>query len=70
MTALDGSARRTPAARPVLVPFPVVDEVERHCLQQGEPESIHVEVRLPGRVDPARLRRAFAEALRRHPRAQ
>ncbi|MEU9607425.1 condensation protein [Streptomyces sp. NPDC048057] len=70
MTAPDGPVRPAQAARPVLVPFPVVDEVERHCLQQEEPETIHIEVRLPGRVDPARLRRAFAEALRRHPRAQ
>ncbi|MGW6605063.1 condensation protein [Streptomyces sp. NPDC055036] len=70
MTTVDGTARSAPAERPVLVPFPVVDEVARHCLQEDEPETIHIEIRLPGRPDPARLRRAFTDALRRHPRAQ
>ncbi|QDY80060.1 condensation protein [Streptomyces qinzhouensis] len=70
MTAVDGPARSGPAERPVLVPFPVVDEVARHCLQEEEPETIHIEIRLPGRPDPERLRRAFTGALRRHPRAQ
>ncbi|GGL68332.1 hypothetical protein GCM10010129_09630 [Streptomyces fumigatiscleroticus] len=51
------------------VPFPVVDEVARHCLREEEPETVHIEVHLPGRPDPARLRKAFAEALLRHPRA-
>ncbi|MGW0596987.1 condensation protein [Streptomyces sp. NPDC002776] len=64
MTALDHRADRTPER----VPFPVVDEVARHCLQEEEPETVHIEVHLPGRLDPARLRTAFAEALRRHPR--
>ncbi|MEU1194986.1 condensation protein [Streptomyces sp. NPDC005813] len=57
-----------PARPPVRVPFPVVDEVARHCLQEEEPETVHIEVHLPGRLEPARLRAAFAEALRRHPR--
>ncbi|GGZ37003.1 hypothetical protein GCM10010387_33860 [Streptomyces inusitatus] len=70
MTAVEGPARSAPGARPVLVPFPVVDEVSRHCLREEEPETIHLEIRLPGRPDPARLRRAFTDALRRHPRAQ
>ncbi|MGW3007588.1 condensation protein [Streptomyces sp. NPDC001219] len=50
------------------VPFPVVDEVSRHCLDEGHPETVHIEVHLPGRVDPARLRTAFHRALARHPR--
>ncbi|WP_329339552.1 condensation protein [Streptomyces sp. NBC_00663] len=50
------------------VPFPVVDEVARHCLQEEEPETVHIEVHLPGRLDPAGLRKAFHEALLRHPR--
>ncbi|WP_156722575.1 condensation protein [Streptomyces apocyni] len=70
MTAVQQSAPRpgtpVPGAR---VPFPVVDEVSRHCLQDEEPETIHIEVHLPGRLDPARLRAAFNEALARHPRA-
>ncbi|MEU9730319.1 condensation protein [Streptomyces sp. NPDC048002] len=61
MTALD----QRPSGR---VPFPVVDEVARHCFQEEEPETVHIEVHLPGQVDPDRLRAAFVEALRRHPR--
>ncbi|MGI5460866.1 condensation protein [Streptomyces sp. CA-249302] len=65
MTAVQHPAGAEPAVR---VPFPVVDEVSRHCLQEEEPETIHIEVHLPGRLDGARLRRAFTEALRSHPR--
>ncbi|MFI7410207.1 condensation protein [Streptomyces sp. NPDC049627] len=69
MTALQQPARAEgPLRPPVRVPFPVVDEVARHCLQEEEPETVHIEVHLPGRLDPDRLRTAFAEALRRHPR--
>ncbi|MZG19361.1 condensation protein, partial [Streptomyces sp. SID5914] len=50
------------------IPFGVVDEISRHCLVDEEPETIHIEVHLPGRPDPDRLRQAFGEALRRHPR--
>ncbi|MGW0334764.1 condensation protein [Streptomyces sp. NPDC003011] len=53
---------------PMRVPFPVVDEVSRHCLQEEEPETVHIEVHLPGPLDPGRLRKAFTEALHRHPR--
>ncbi|WP_030793613.1 condensation protein [Streptomyces sp. NRRL S-920] len=70
MTALEHPARRAdgPGRPPARVPFPVVDEVSRHCLQEEEPETVHIEVHLPGTPDPARLRAAFHEALRRHPR--
>ncbi|MEV5975854.1 condensation protein [Streptomyces sp. NPDC052114] len=70
MTALEQPARRAdgPQGPPARVPFPVVDEVARHCLQEEEPETVHIEVHLPGTPDPDRLRAAFAEALRRHPR--
>ncbi|MGV9883247.1 condensation protein [Streptomyces sp. NPDC003006] len=70
MTALEHPARRAdgPGRPPARVPFPVVDEVSRHCLQEEEPETVHIEVHLPGTPDPARLRAAFTEALRRHPR--
>ncbi|WP_405645418.1 condensation protein [Streptomyces uncialis] len=68
MTAVDGPARPAAPAGPVRVPFPVVDEVSRHCVHETEPDTVHIEVRLPGRPDPERLRRAFGEALRRHPR--
>ncbi|MEV7070529.1 condensation protein [Streptomyces sp. NPDC093990] len=53
---------------PARIPFPVVDEVSRHCLQEEEPETVHIEVHLPGRLDRSRLRKAFLEALNRHPR--
>ncbi|KUO22443.1 condensation protein [Streptomyces dysideae] len=53
---------------PVRIPFPVVDEIARHCLQEEEPETVHIEVHLPGPLDPGRLRKAFTEALLRHPR--
>ncbi|MCX5203300.1 condensation protein [Streptomyces sp. NBC_00237] len=49
-------------------PFTVVDEITRHCLDPAEPETVHIEVHLPSAPDPARLRTAFLEALRRHPR--
>ncbi|MEI5100421.1 condensation protein [Streptomyces sp. PmtG] len=70
MTALENPARRAdgPGRPPRRVPFPVVDEVARHCLQEEEPETVHIEVHLPGTPDAARLRTAFNEALRRHPR--
>ncbi|MGW2417357.1 condensation protein [Streptomyces tubercidicus] len=45
-----------------------MDEISRHCLDDSQPETVHIEVHLPGRVDPARLRTAFHRALARHPR--
>ncbi|MFC9846434.1 condensation protein [Streptomyces sp. NPDC060223] len=71
MTAVEHPARNGaggPVRPPARVPFPVVDEVSRHCLQEAEPETVHIEVHVPGRLDPARIRAAFTEALRRHPR--
>ncbi|PSM41165.1 condensation protein [Streptomyces dioscori] len=71
MTAVEHPARdgtNGPAGPPARIPFPVVDEVARHCLQEEEPETVHIEVHLPGRLDPDRLRGAFAGALHRHPR--
>ncbi|OEJ54177.1 condensation protein [Streptomyces agglomeratus] len=66
MTALQHPAR--PGGQPRRVPFTVVDEVTRHCLHPRVPETVHIEVHLPAAPDPARLRAAFNEALRRHPR--
>ncbi|MGW7411983.1 condensation protein [Streptomyces sp. NPDC054863] len=54
--------------RPTRTPFSVVDEITRHCLDPAEPETVHIEVHLAGPPDPDRLRTAFLEALRRHPR--
>ncbi|MFI0819730.1 condensation protein [Streptomyces sp. NPDC021098] len=50
------------------IPFPTVDEISRHCFQDDEPETVHIEVHLPGRPEPERLRDAFRHALSRHPR--
>ncbi|MBU7596536.1 hypothetical protein JGS22_002500 [Streptomyces sp. P38-E01] len=50
------------------IPFPVVDEISRHTRSASEPENVHVELHLPGRMDPKRLSKAVREALRRHPR--
>ncbi|NGO13880.1 condensation protein, partial [Streptomyces sp. HC44] len=71
MTTLDHPARDGTDGHgrpPARIPFPVVDEVARHCLQEEEPETVHIEVHLPGHLDPARLKTAFTEALHRHPR--
>ncbi|MFJ9414253.1 condensation protein [Streptomyces sp. NPDC101227] len=67
----DRDATAVPAARQpaaTRLPFPVVDEISRHCLGDDEPETVHIEVHLPGRVDHERLRTAFHRALSRHPR--
>lgn len=65
MTALDQPAQ---AANPTRIPFPTVDEIARHCHQSTEPETVHIEVHLPGPINPERLRTAFTEALHHHPR--
>ncbi|MFU9036854.1 MULTISPECIES: condensation protein [Streptomyces] len=62
----DAAVDRQPAL--TRVPFPAVDEIARHCLDDDEPETVHIEVHLPGPVDAARLRTAFHQALTRHPR--
>ncbi|WP_210589371.1 condensation protein [Streptomyces sp. GESEQ-35] len=67
MTTLEHRAEG-PVRPPERIPFPVVDEIARHCLQEEEPETVHIEVHLPGHLDPDRLRAAFDEALHRHPR--
>ncbi|MFD3513717.1 condensation protein [Streptomyces sp. NPDC058657] len=59
---------RTARTAPSTTPFSVVDEITRHCLDSHEPETVHIEVHLPAAPDHARLRTAFLEALRRHPR--
>ncbi|MEU9011764.1 condensation protein [Streptomyces sp. NPDC048479] len=69
MTALQPAGPgRPPEPAPDRIPFPVVDEISRHCLREEEPETVHIEVHLPRQPDPERLRAAFDEALRRHPR--
>ncbi|OEJ23497.1 condensation protein [Streptomyces agglomeratus] len=62
-----GRGTSTPSGG-VRIPFPTTDEVSRHCVSDDEPETVHIEVHLPGRLDPARLRTAFRRALLTHPR--
>ncbi|MFJ5711581.1 condensation protein [Streptomyces sp. NPDC093105] len=50
------------------VPFTVADEIARHCADAREPNTVHIELHLPGRVGHDRLREAFGRALARHPR--
>ncbi|MGI5352262.1 condensation protein [Streptomyces sp. CA-250714] len=64
----DGAGASDSAAGERRIPFPTVDEITRHCLDDDEPETVHVEIHLPALPDPDRLRAAFAEAMRRHPR--
>ncbi|MGW7521462.1 condensation protein [Streptomyces sp. NPDC054796] len=71
MTALQSARHGLPGRPPEsagTVPFPTVDEITRHCLTDDEPETVHIEIHLPHRPDPDRLRAAVGEALRRHPR--
>ncbi|MFF0628876.1 condensation protein [Streptomyces sp. NPDC004296] len=63
-----GARPHTPFSPPARIPFPLVDEISRHCLEDDEPETVHIEVHLPGRLDHERLRTAFHQALARHPR--
>ncbi|MFI0236238.1 condensation protein [Streptomyces sp. NPDC016845] len=62
------TATTTPGAEENRHPFPTVDEIARHCQQHDEPETVHIEVHLTGHLDPPRLRTAFGQALRAHPR--
>jgi NRPS condensation-like uncharacterized protein len=50
-------------------PFGVVDELNCYFDAPAEPNNVHVEIWLPGRLDPGRLRDAVAAALAAEPRA-
>jgi len=49
--------------------FGVADELAWYYDAPGEPSNVHLEARVPGRLDPAALRRAAAAALAAQPRA-
>ncbi|MFE0257575.1 condensation protein [Streptomyces sp. NPDC059010] len=70
MTALPADPRvgRGRVPLPTRLAFPTVDEVSRHFLSDDEPETVHIEVHLPGRPEPRRLREAFHRALLLHSR--
>jgi len=50
-------------------PFGVVDELNCYFDAPAEPNNVHVEIWLPGHLDPGRLRDAVAAALAAEPRA-
>ena len=53
-----------------MTPFSVVDELSCYYDAPGEPNNVHLEVRLPGLLDEAAFRAAAAEVLARVPRAR
>lgn len=64
------AARHVPAlATRGVLPFSAVDEIGCYFDRPGEPNNVHAEVHLPGRLDPARLREAVLGALASRPRA-
>jgi hypothetical protein len=54
----------------VLLPFTPVDELGCHVDSAAEPNSIHLEVRVDGHLDAARLRAAVLATLAAHPLAR
>lgn len=58
------------AALPARMPFGVVDELSCYYDGPGEPNNVHLEVRLPGHLDCRRLREATAAVLAALPRAR
>jgi NRPS condensation-like uncharacterized protein len=53
-----------------LVPFTLLDELACYFDDPAEPNNIHFEVHLTGRLDPARLRAAVLDTLAAHPLAR
>lgn len=64
--------RTAPTVRAAVkfMPFSAADEIGSYFDQVGEPNNIHLEVRMPGHFDQARLRTAVAAALSGHPGAR
>lgn len=60
----------TADARAWRIPLNVIDEVLALSETPAEPWSVHVEARVAGRLDEARLRAAVRSALQRHPIAR
>lgn len=50
--------------------FNIIDESIHHLDTEDEPWTVHVDVRVAGALDEARLRRAIEEAVRVHPMAR
>jgi hypothetical protein len=51
-------------------PLNVLGEPYLHLDREEEPWSVHVEIRVEGRIDPGRLESANSAAARRHPVAR
>jgi len=66
------ATRHAPPGEPVagLRPFGVVDELNCYFDAPAEPNNVHVEIWLPGHLDPGRLRDAVTAALAAEPRAR
>jgi NRPS condensation-like uncharacterized protein len=76
MSGADQMTTRVAAGRaplderaPGLRPFGVVDELNCYFDAAAEPNNVHVEIWLPGHLDPGRLRAAVAATLAAEPRA-
>lgn len=59
-----------PAADRVCIPFNVIDEAVHVLDSPTEPWSVHLEIRVAGRLDEQRLRSAVPQALAAHPLAR
>jgi NRPS condensation-like uncharacterized protein len=55
---------------PTTTPLNVLDELYLHLDREDEPWSVHVEIRVDGPIEPARLEAAVREAADRHPIAR
>ncbi len=51
-------------------PLTVLDELYLHLNREQEPFSVHMEIRVEGRIDATRLQAAVREAALRHPIAR
>src|SRR5947207_15592851 len=71
MTTRAAATRHAPLDESMasLRPFGVVDELNCYFDAPAEPNNIHVEIWLPGHLDPGRLRDAVTAALAAEPRA-
>jgi len=58
------------AATRITAPLTVLDELYLHLDREGEPFSVHIEIRVEGRIDSARLQAAVREAALHHPIAR
>jgi NRPS condensation-like uncharacterized protein len=54
---------------PAFTAFSAADEMASYLDSPAEPNNVHLEVWLPGRLDPARLREAVSAVAATHPRA-